>query len=285
MIELAPERIAEAGGLGGRARGRGRAARAGRGRLAAGRRRRSVLRAPGGERRRRRVRGRCPRGRSLGRRSRALAMPRGWPTQPPVGCSRAMTRSRRCRPLAREWRRELGCRVVGITGSTGKTSVKDIVHAVLPFRVHASPENFNTEIGPAPRDPGRGPGDRGPGAGDGDARHGADRRAVRDRRARHRRDHERRPGPPGAAGNARGDRGGQGRAAAGARGAGPRDRAGRRRGPRAASGGHAAHAHLRPRWRRARPVVACLGALDRGAGRDPRWASSASCSRFRKPTT
>ncbi len=49
--------------------------------------------------------------------------------------------------LARAWRRELGCRVVGITGSTGKTSVKDICRALLPFRVHASPENFNTEIG------------------------------------------------------------------------------------------------------------------------------------------
>ena len=49
--------------------------------------------------------------------------------------------------LARAWRRELGCRVVGITGSVGKTSVKDICHAILPMRVHASPENFNTEIG------------------------------------------------------------------------------------------------------------------------------------------
>jgi UDP-N-acetylmuramoyl-tripeptide--D-alanyl-D-alanine ligase len=49
--------------------------------------------------------------------------------------------------LARTWRRHLGCRVVGITGSTGKTSVKDICRAMLPFRVHASPENFNTEIG------------------------------------------------------------------------------------------------------------------------------------------
>jgi UDP-N-acetylmuramoyl-tripeptide--D-alanyl-D-alanine ligase len=49
--------------------------------------------------------------------------------------------------LARAWRRELGCRVVGITGSTGKTSVKDIVRALTPFRVHASPENYNTEIG------------------------------------------------------------------------------------------------------------------------------------------
>ena len=49
--------------------------------------------------------------------------------------------------LARGWRRELGCPVVGITGSVGKTSVKDICHALLPMRVHASPENFNTEIG------------------------------------------------------------------------------------------------------------------------------------------
>jgi UDP-N-acetylmuramoyl-tripeptide--D-alanyl-D-alanine ligase len=49
--------------------------------------------------------------------------------------------------LARAWRRELGCPVVGITGSVGKTSVKDICHAILPLRVHASRENFNTEIG------------------------------------------------------------------------------------------------------------------------------------------
>ena len=49
--------------------------------------------------------------------------------------------------LARAWRRQLGCPLVGITGSTGKTSVKDIARAILPRRVHASPENFNTEIG------------------------------------------------------------------------------------------------------------------------------------------
>jgi UDP-N-acetylmuramoyl-tripeptide--D-alanyl-D-alanine ligase len=49
--------------------------------------------------------------------------------------------------LARAWRRELSCPVVGITGSVGKTSVKDICRAILPMRVHASPENFNTEIG------------------------------------------------------------------------------------------------------------------------------------------
>ena len=49
--------------------------------------------------------------------------------------------------IAREWRWALECRVVGVTGSTGKTSVKDITRALLPFRVQASPENYNTEIG------------------------------------------------------------------------------------------------------------------------------------------
>ena len=49
--------------------------------------------------------------------------------------------------LAREWRRALGARVVGITGSVGKTSVKDITRALLPGRVHANRENLNTEIG------------------------------------------------------------------------------------------------------------------------------------------
>jgi len=49
--------------------------------------------------------------------------------------------------LARGWRREIGCPLVGITGSTGKTSVKDIARTILPGRVHASRENYNTEIG------------------------------------------------------------------------------------------------------------------------------------------
>ncbi len=56
--------------------------------------------------------------------------------------------------LARAWLDRLrrgGCRVVGITGSTGKTSTKDILLALArpPFggRVHANRENFNTEVG------------------------------------------------------------------------------------------------------------------------------------------
>lgn len=49
--------------------------------------------------------------------------------------------------LARAWRRALGVPVVGVTGSVGKTSVKDIARALLPGRVHANSENLNTEIG------------------------------------------------------------------------------------------------------------------------------------------
>jgi UDP-N-acetylmuramoyl-tripeptide--D-alanyl-D-alanine ligase len=66
--------------------------------------------------------------------------------------------------LARAWRSELDATVVGITGSTGKTSTKDILAALLAaspgdaLRTVASPQNFNTEIGlplailAAPRD-------------------------------------------------------------------------------------------------------------------------------------
>lgn len=54
--------------------------------------------------------------------------------------------------LATEWRRRLSggdCTVIGITGSVGKTSTRDILVAMLkPLRkVHASPRNYNTEVG------------------------------------------------------------------------------------------------------------------------------------------
>jgi UDP-N-acetylmuramoyl-tripeptide--D-alanyl-D-alanine ligase len=51
--------------------------------------------------------------------------------------------------LATAWRRELGCPVVGITGSVGKTSTKDILAAMLSQRLRtvANRENLNTEIG------------------------------------------------------------------------------------------------------------------------------------------
>jgi UDP-N-acetylmuramoyl-tripeptide--D-alanyl-D-alanine ligase len=51
--------------------------------------------------------------------------------------------------LATAWRRALGCPVVGITGSVGKTSTKDILAAMLGQRLRtvANRENLNTEIG------------------------------------------------------------------------------------------------------------------------------------------
>jgi len=51
--------------------------------------------------------------------------------------------------LATAWRRELGARVIGVTGSTGKTTTKDLLLALLAphRRTVASRANLNTEIG------------------------------------------------------------------------------------------------------------------------------------------
>ncbi|MBC8078865.1 MAG: UDP-N-acetylmuramoyl-tripeptide--D-alanyl-D-alanine ligase [Gorillibacterium sp.] len=51
--------------------------------------------------------------------------------------------------LARSYRRQLPLRVVGITGSNGKTTTKDLTAAALAvaFRTHKTPGNFNNHIG------------------------------------------------------------------------------------------------------------------------------------------
>jgi len=51
--------------------------------------------------------------------------------------------------LATHWRRALDAKVIGVTGSTGKTSTKDLLLALLSphRRTIASRANFNTEIG------------------------------------------------------------------------------------------------------------------------------------------
>jgi UDP-N-acetylmuramoyl-tripeptide--D-alanyl-D-alanine ligase len=51
--------------------------------------------------------------------------------------------------LANAWRRALGAKVIGVTGSTGKTSTKELLLGLLaPQRLTvASEANFNTEIG------------------------------------------------------------------------------------------------------------------------------------------
>jgi UDP-N-acetylmuramoyl-tripeptide--D-alanyl-D-alanine ligase len=51
--------------------------------------------------------------------------------------------------LAADERTSMTATVVGITGANGKTSTKDLAHAIAQtrFRVHASPGSFNNEIG------------------------------------------------------------------------------------------------------------------------------------------
>src|SRR4051794_24916523 len=51
--------------------------------------------------------------------------------------------------LATAWRRALGAQVIGITGSTGKTSTKDLLAGMLrPHRrIVATPQNWTPEIG------------------------------------------------------------------------------------------------------------------------------------------
>ncbi|WP_068966362.1 UDP-N-acetylmuramoyl-tripeptide--D-alanyl-D-alanine ligase, partial [Desulfosporosinus sp. BG] len=51
--------------------------------------------------------------------------------------------------LAKAWRLELGAKVVGVTGSNGKTTTKDMIAAVLSrrFRVYRNKENHNNELG------------------------------------------------------------------------------------------------------------------------------------------
>jgi UDP-N-acetylmuramoyl-tripeptide--D-alanyl-D-alanine ligase len=51
--------------------------------------------------------------------------------------------------IARYWRKELSLRVVGITGSVGKSSTKELVAEVLSRKYHTykNPGNYNNEIG------------------------------------------------------------------------------------------------------------------------------------------
>ena len=65
------------------------------------------------------------------------------------GAFAAITGLEALQTLATAWRRELGAKVVGVTGSTGKTSTKDVLAAMLAQRLRtvATAQNLNTEIG------------------------------------------------------------------------------------------------------------------------------------------
>ncbi len=51
--------------------------------------------------------------------------------------------------LARAYRRKLGCKVIAVTGSVGKTSTREMLNAVLSgsYRTHATKHNLNNDIG------------------------------------------------------------------------------------------------------------------------------------------
>ncbi|HUR85817.1 MAG TPA: UDP-N-acetylmuramoyl-tripeptide--D-alanyl-D-alanine ligase [Solirubrobacteraceae bacterium] len=79
----------------------------------------------------------------------ALAAPQHLPDTPPGVRIATEDPLAALQALARSWRRALGAAVVGITGSTGKTSTKDLLAAMLAQdrRVVATTQNLNTEIG------------------------------------------------------------------------------------------------------------------------------------------
>jgi len=64
-------------------------------------------------------------------------------------CLRVEDTIRALQDIARFWRRKLDLRVVGITGSVGKSTTKEVVAQVLGqrFRTLKSPGNLNNEIG------------------------------------------------------------------------------------------------------------------------------------------
>ncbi len=68
------------------------------------------------------------------------------PTVPAVYVQDTLTAMQQ---IARGYRESLNCRVVGITGSVGKTTTKEMVAAVLEqsFRTQKTPKNYNNHIG------------------------------------------------------------------------------------------------------------------------------------------
>ncbi|MFC0214154.1 UDP-N-acetylmuramoyl-tripeptide--D-alanyl-D-alanine ligase [Paenibacillus chartarius] len=81
----------------------------------------------------------------------AVLWQRGHEAEPPQGAPLILVDDTlgALQQLAKAYRQELDMKVVGITGSNGKTTTKDLVHAVLAvqYRVHKTQGNLNNHIG------------------------------------------------------------------------------------------------------------------------------------------
>ena len=85
---------------------------------------------------------------------RTLDLRAGFPADPtldlnPPLCLRVENTIAALQQIARHWRRKLDLRVIGITGSVGKSTTKEVVAEVLSqrYRTLRSPGNLNNEIG------------------------------------------------------------------------------------------------------------------------------------------
>jgi UDP-N-acetylmuramoyl-tripeptide--D-alanyl-D-alanine ligase len=85
---------------------------------------------------------------------RTIDLREGLPSEPapdltPPLCLRVDNSLIALQQIARFWRRKLDLRVIGITGSVGKSTTKEVVGQVLAERYHTlkSPGNLNNEIG------------------------------------------------------------------------------------------------------------------------------------------
>ena len=169
--------------------------------------------------------------------------------------------------LATVWRHELDAKVIGVTGSTGKTSTKDLLLALLSphRRTVASRANYNTEIGVPLEILAAPPGTevlvlemamRGAGQ-------IAELAAIAEPDVG--RDRQRRTRPPRVPGHDRGDRRRQGRADRGARARRDRDPPRPRATARTAPAGRRRDDHVRGGGRRATPALGRAPRRDRSA--------------------
>ncbi len=90
-------------------------------------------------------------GQAMARGAAASVCERAPAGEPPPGHTVAIVDDTRVAmaALARAWRRECGVRVVGITGTVGKTTAKELTASALAkrFRTHSSPGNLNSREG------------------------------------------------------------------------------------------------------------------------------------------